>query len=406
MSTTSPGQREIAHRIFAVEFDDATVTETQSEDERAPNYVIAPTGALVNRVFLVGVLTETEWVNDETVRARVVDPTGAFVLYASQYQPDARAVLDETEPPAFIAVTGKANTFRPDGSDRILTSVRPEAVAQVDGSTRDRWAVSTARLTIARLGELARAMEVDAPTDRGVQKALSAYDISPGYVATLYEQCIAVLQLVAGEIEAIPEQDFSLNSAAEPTIPLTQIIDVADQLDGTKSPTRPDDPPEPPDGEAVTEAVESSEATDIDPTEPVLTSEERADIESSFGTEFTTGDEIGLGDEAVDDGAPVDAEMSMEDATETNDHPENDAALTKEGSPDPAEPAQTPEASVDGLIDLMESLDDGDGVNREALIDRATDDFDISTSDASALLQDALLSGRCYEADEDVIRPI
>jgi len=74
MSDDGPGTREVAHRVFAAEFDDASLSYSESDEERAPNYVVTPTGARVNRLFTAGVLTEVERVNDETRRGRVVDP--------------------------------------------------------------------------------------------------------------------------------------------------------------------------------------------------------------------------------------------------------------------------------------------------------------------------------------------
>ncbi|MDL0136951.1 hypothetical protein PNQ20_08805, partial [Halobacterium salinarum] len=134
-------RREVAYRLFAAEFDDADFSYAESDEERAPNYVVTPTGARVNRLFVVGVLTAVEAVNDDVVRARVVDPTGAFVVYAGQYQPEALAALEAAETPSFVAVTGKARTFEPDDADVVYTSVRPETVSEVDADTRDRWVV-------------------------------------------------------------------------------------------------------------------------------------------------------------------------------------------------------------------------------------------------------------------------
>ncbi|MFB6189025.1 MAG: hypothetical protein ABEI57_04005, partial [Halapricum sp.] len=82
-----PGRRETAYRVFASEFDDADFSYAESDEERAPNYVVTPTGARINRLFVVGVLTEVQPVSDDVLRARIVDPTGAFVVYAGQYQP-------------------------------------------------------------------------------------------------------------------------------------------------------------------------------------------------------------------------------------------------------------------------------------------------------------------------------
>ena len=72
-------EREVARRLFAVEFDDATLSYSESDEERAPNYVVTPTGARVNRLFAVGALTEVESVNDDVLRGRIADSTGAFV---------------------------------------------------------------------------------------------------------------------------------------------------------------------------------------------------------------------------------------------------------------------------------------------------------------------------------------
>ncbi len=236
-----PG-REIAYRLFAAEYDDASLSYAESDEERAPNYVISPTGARLNRVFAVGTLTEVTSVNDEMVRARVVDPTGAFVVYAGQYQPDELAFLEQTEPPAFVAVTGKARTFQPDDSDRVYTSIRPESIATVDADTRDRWVVSTAEQTLERVGTYAAAAELEASGDAltdalleaGVESGLAAgiplaqdhYGTTPSYLAALRECAIEACEVVAGDRDQVsgldvapdgtsPEFDVSFDSLAD-----------------------------------------------------------------------------------------------------------------------------------------------------------------------------------------------
>ncbi|MFC6752877.1 RPA family protein, partial [Halorubrum tibetense] len=159
MSDDGPGTREVAYRLFAAEFDDASLSYSESDEERAPNYVVTPTGARVNRLFVAGVLTEVERVNDETSRGRVVDPSAAFVTYAGQYQPDEAAFLERAEPPTFVALTGKARTFEPEDSDQVFTSVRPESLNEVDANVRDRWVVSAAESTLDRLAVFAAALE-------------------------------------------------------------------------------------------------------------------------------------------------------------------------------------------------------------------------------------------------------
>ena len=148
--------REVARRAFAREFNDASYTFKESDDERAPVYSLLPTGERANRVFVVGTLTETEDVGDESEywRGRVVDPTGTFFVYAGQYQPEAAGVLRDTEPPAYVAVTGKPRTYETDDGN-VNVSLRPESITVVDEATRDRWVVETAERTVDRLERFA-----------------------------------------------------------------------------------------------------------------------------------------------------------------------------------------------------------------------------------------------------------
>ncbi|MDR5672744.1 RPA family protein, a subunit of RPA complex in P.furiosus [Halalkaliarchaeum sp. AArc-CO] len=150
-SQTTP-TREVARRVFAGEFNDAGYTFKESEDERAPVYLLLPTGEQANRVFLVGTLTEKEDVGEDNEywRGRIVDPTGTFFVYAGQYQPEAASVLRDLEPPAYVSVVGKPRTFETDDGT-VNVSVRPEAITEVDAETRDRWVVETAERTIDRI---------------------------------------------------------------------------------------------------------------------------------------------------------------------------------------------------------------------------------------------------------------
>ncbi len=148
----SVGMREVAHRVFAGEFRDASHQFKESDDERAPSYLLLPTGEKANRVFVVGTLTEKDDIGQdgEYWRARVVDPTGTFLVYASQYQPEATEVIRETEPPEYVAVVGKPDTYEPDDGD-VITSIRPESVNVVDADTRDTWIQETAERTMDRI---------------------------------------------------------------------------------------------------------------------------------------------------------------------------------------------------------------------------------------------------------------
>jgi RPA family protein len=219
------GRREVAYRLFAAEFDDADFSYSESDEERAPNYVITPTGARVNRLFVVGVLTEVEEVSDDVLRARVVDPTGAFVLYAGQYQPDEQAFLDGARTPMFVALTGKARTFQPDDSDQVFTSVRPESISEVDAETRDRWTVQTAEQTIERAGHMATALPLDVRGEdlrmtlgdngiddglaAGIPPAINHYGTTGAYLTALRETAVDCARLVAADLDEVSELSVS-----------------------------------------------------------------------------------------------------------------------------------------------------------------------------------------------------
>ena len=151
MSGSAP-TREVARRVFASEFNDAGYTFKESDDERAPVYLLLPTGASANRVFFVGTLTERDDVGEDSEywRGRIVDPTGTFFVYAGQYQPEAASTLRALDPPAYVAVVGKPRTYETDDGE-IRVSVRPESITTVDAAVRDRWVAETARQTIDRV---------------------------------------------------------------------------------------------------------------------------------------------------------------------------------------------------------------------------------------------------------------
>ncbi|MGQ4556705.1 RPA family protein [Halobellus sp. GM3] len=186
MSANEIPSREVARRVFADEFNDAAFTFKESDDDRAPVYLLLPTGEKANRVFFVGTLTEKDDVGEDNEywRGRIVDPTGTFFVYAGQYQPEAASTLRELEAPAYVAVVGKPRTYETDDGS-VNVSVRPESIQVVDAATRDRWVVETAERTLDRIGafeqegnEYARMAreEYDLPIDRYKQSAVSALE--------------------------------------------------------------------------------------------------------------------------------------------------------------------------------------------------------------------------------------
>jgi len=180
--------REVAHRVFARELHDTTLSlEKDSEDMYAPQYTLTPTGAKVNRLLVVGTLTEVDNIGNDVDywRGRIVDPTGTFFVYAGQYQPEAAAALSEMELPSFVAVVGKAHIYEAEDG-KITTSVRPESIKVVDKDVRDRWVLDTAKRTLERLGAMDR--------DEWSKKALEHYSIDLNEYVELAKESLSELQ--------------------------------------------------------------------------------------------------------------------------------------------------------------------------------------------------------------------
>jgi RPA family protein len=455
-------RREVAYRVFAAEYDDASHAYKQSDEERAPNYVVTPGGARVNRLFVVGVLTEVERVgDDEVLRARVVDPTGAFVVYAGQYQPEALAELEDADPPTFVAVTGKANTFTPEDSDRTFTSIRPESVAEVDADTRDRWVVETAEQTIDRVGRMAAALD---RTERGedleaalsagglpphlaagIPRAIQVYGTQRAYLGGLRRVAVDALRQVAGDLDEVPSLTVDPDDASESDVDLAAGVEatsvgVSESAvsggDAEAVETEPDEP----------EDVTRTE-TEVDPSaggvqEPVGTDTEAgapaadepagapgetvetatAETDSDTSTPDASGpgtsepaDEDEMYELDADEREAVEEEYGVEfssggeipDAGEADiETPEVEADADGDDDPDASGDDDTAEDLEDAVVETMHDVGDGAGVERDALIEAVTDRRQVDAAAVEEAIQAALMSGRCYESGDDELTPI
>lgn len=191
----SYAQREVAVRIFAREFNEATYTFAESDEDRAPVYALLPTGGRMNRTYVVGTLTETEDVGSdgEYWRGRVVDPTGTFYVYAGQYQPDAMVALQRASPPMHVGVIGKPRTFETESGETNV-SLRPEGIAEVTEAIRQRWIVETAERTLERIERFEEGQDPD---------AIRAKDIYGEDIAPYRDAVIRALEGL--EAEGAPE---------------------------------------------------------------------------------------------------------------------------------------------------------------------------------------------------------
>lgn len=446
-----PGGREVAHRLFAAEYTDATYSYSESEEERAPNYVVTPTGVRANRLFVAGVLTEVSPAGESMLRARVADPTGAFVVYAGQYQPDAMTFLDSVTPPVFVGITGKARTFSPDDADVVYTSIRPEVVTEIDSDTRDRWTVSTAQRTLERIATITGALRTDRAesseelttvlTDASVDPSLAAgipiaieqHGTTEAYLADLQRLSLDALGLVAGETDAVEGLSHSPGEAqSDVSVTPVRDHDIQETTTSAQREAKPEPEPqtteerasEPTVGESdfeartestqdtatspETEPIESAKAefdseeteTEFDPEEFEMDAEVRNEVESEFGTEFSTAAEVDTSEEpsasAVEESSAPDSAV---EETVANAEPTGETVADTDDEPEDVDVTAV-------LLETMRDLDDGDGVDREQVINRVSETADVSETAVSEAIQDALMSGQCYEPDDDTLKPI
>ena len=461
----SVGQREVAYRLFAAEFEDSTLSYSESDEERAPNYVVTPTGAQVNRLFVVGVLTEVEQVGENILRGRVVDPTGAFVIYAGQYQPDEQAFLERTNTPTFVAVTGKARTFQPEDSEQVYTSIRPESINEVDSDTRDRWTLQATVQTLDRIARVGTALSTggsgdamkEALRERGADQrqatstvlALEHYGTTPTYLHALRELALDAARVVAGErdevteLTAVPDEAgdiaaTALTDTAVDDVPQTAVSDVSEGTTHAGDSTETESLAETESSSTETPEMESAveeesddgaveDLGDFDPEEFELGAETREEIESEFGTEFQTGSEVDEPGEADIETPPSDFddelgrdehvtedEESIEstepddepsESPETDDEPSESAAVDDD-SDEVTEADDEPEDLQAAAVELMSELDDGSGADRQALLDTMAERYGVDESDTESAIQDALMAGECYEPDDSTLKPI
>jgi len=156
--------REQAWRLFAGEYNETTC-KVEGEGEKDPSYVVTPLGAKVNRLYVAGVLTHVEDISHEgeMFRAHVSDPTGVFVLYVGQFQPEILDYLSHMDTPSYVALVGKSRTYEPE-EGTIYVSVRPEILREVDASVRNYWILETCRHTKKRIEAVVEASNMTSPS--------------------------------------------------------------------------------------------------------------------------------------------------------------------------------------------------------------------------------------------------
>ena len=174
-------KREPAIRLFAQELSMTTIAVSKDQGDKpdrfAPSYSYSPSGARINRVFIVGTLTEIDEIGGDSnfIKGRLVDATGAINIMAGQYQPEVSGFLRRLSDklPAFVAIVGKPNIYKPkDGGS--YTSIRPESVQIVDMKAFEMFTAEAAKRTVERISLLKKAIS-DGNGSDDLKMVIAAY---------------------------------------------------------------------------------------------------------------------------------------------------------------------------------------------------------------------------------------
>lgn len=377
-------EREVAWRVFAHEFIHSDYF-FHDGDERSPNYLVTPTGARVNRLYFVGVLTEIDNLNagEDIWRARVSDPTGAFSVYAGQYQPQASVFLSGLDVPCFVAITGKARTYEPEDGT-IYTSVRPEELNTASDHIRDRWIVDTARLTYERIGFVRSALDSGLKGDEltamliqsgtsaeladGILRAVSHYTDLDKYLNTLSGVIVNALNnLASADHQPTPGTGVSHAmkevAGSKPVDAMVKETSARYSIEDTKS---------------VPSTQSPQPARSTEPAQPTQSPQPIQSTEPEQPTQSPQPETAQVAGEEIDDGT-----TGSEPARQEEDKPEPDEIV----------------------YELMSIIDKGNGVLVSELVDESKR-RGLTDKQVDDAVETLMSEGRCYEPRLGVLRRV
>ena len=398
--------REVAWRIFAHEFNRSNLYFSEG-DERAPNYIITPTGVKCNRLFVVGVITEVENIGHENNlwKARIADPTGVFTIYAGQYQPEAAIFLSELEVPAFVALVGKARKYEPEDGN-VYLSLRPEEINLADGKLRDRWVLDTAELTLERIKRVETAQDsglsgnelveflqnkgINALFSDGIVRALSHYDNMEHIISELKTAIINAVQVVVPRVAPLEGASTYAPAGAH-----VSISDGGHDVDERGLQKKPDDKPQ-------INADERGFVEDI-PDKPELKTAEEVVEKNIPEPEPTPETDVTEKDEVPEE-VPEETEQVMDEVNEIkNVVPEPE--ITSEADAGETQVEEKPPEPKEQIAEILDKLDSGDGVPHSMIVENALDSGMNATLVESGI-KELMAEGRCYEPKIGKLRKV
>lgn len=376
--------REIAWRIFAHEFNASNLYISEG-DERAPNYIITPTGVRCNRLFIIGVITEVENIGKDNSlwRARIADPTGVFTLYAGQYQPEAAIFLSELEVPAYVALVGKARKYEPEDGN-VYLSVRPEEINAADEKQRDMWIIETAERTLERiklmenvldsglsgtqLQEFLEKKAKNAAQINGVMHAIRHYKNLDRLLPELKESLAHAVKTITSDSGIIhdhpPEKSHKHLDTAKPVEALQpqQSMKIKEHVESTTFKAHEQKPVETDITEELEESIDAKEVKEI---EEII--------------DFKELNEVG----------------EIEELTKV---PEPQIPIQANEKPPKPEPKEI-------IADIIDRLDIGKGTSFSGVIE-AAQKAGMEAEVAESAIKDLMDEGRCYEPKIGTLRKV
>jgi hypothetical protein len=240
--------REVAWRLFADEFNGSTV-ELEPQGEFSPGYILSPLGARINRVFVVGVITDVENISTKEEplwRARLSDPTGTYFVSAGKYAPEAAGALARIKPPSFAAIIGKTRIYRPE-EGVVYLSLKAESVIPSTAALRDLWVLEACKNLKKRIELAEEAVAMESPTAEALVQLGAGRSQAEGLVLALQKYGKPELDRYRGILEdclryLLPEK----NGRAEPAenLPEAAELDLEETADDTVEDEKPPYPKE------------------------------------------------------------------------------------------------------------------------------------------------------------------
>ncbi len=394
--------REVAWRIFAFEFNRSNLYYSEG-DERAPNYIITPTGVRCNRLFVIGVVTEVENIGAENNlwRARIADPTGVFTVYAGQYQPEAAIFLSELNVPAYVSVVGKARKYEPE-SGSVYTSIRPEELNYADEKLRDRWVLDTAERTLERI----RIME-DSLSSGLSGNELKDYLLKKGTNAALADGAVRAIGHYKNLDRLLSELKNALVRAVETVL-----------SERVKGGTPEKEKLQEPKAGVAALYLQSGASTYAQQTDATVSRSEHNASGGGFQQPIGKSEEPQVKVAASHlsssestyvqpaDAQPADESSIYEPIDKKIEQNITEIKAGQETAPEPAAkeaPAKIEPKEV--LADIIDKLDTGKGIPYAVVVETATS-AGIDADSVEASIKDLMDEGRCYEPKIGVLRKV